>query len=86
MVRDGKPTGFFYLDHRTVDGVHSLITDTHVTAANVHDSAPYLDRLDRMRKRFGLEGAAAGLDAGFFTPHICKGLIERDGYVCPNAT
>jgi transposase len=33
MVRDGKPTGFFYLDHRTVDGVHALITDTYVTPA-----------------------------------------------------
>ncbi len=31
MVRDNKPEGFFYLDHRTVDGVHALIVDTHVT-------------------------------------------------------
>ena len=89
MVRDGKPTGFFYLDHRTVDGVHSLITDTHVTPANVHDSGPYLGRLDRMRQRFGFDVAAAGLDAGYFTPHICKGLIERGiygviGYRRPN--
>jgi transposase len=26
MVRDGKPKGFFYLDHRTVDGRHAIIT------------------------------------------------------------
>jgi IS5 family transposase len=89
MVRDGKPTGFFYLDHRTVDGVHAIITDTHVTAANVHDSQPYLGRLDRMRERFGFEVAVAGLDAGYFTPHICKGLVERGifgviGYRRPN--
>ena len=77
MVRDEKPTGFFYLDHRTVDGVHSLITDTFVTAANVHDSQPYLARLDRMRKRFNFEVAAVGLDAGYFTPYLCKGLVER---------
>lgn len=77
MVRDGKPTGFFYLDHRTVDGVHALITDTHVTPANVHDSVPYLDRLDRMRQRFGFDVAVTGLDAGYSTPFICKGLIER---------
>lgn len=80
MVRDGKPTGFFYLDHRTVDGVHALITDTHITPANVHDSQPYLGRLDRMRQRFGFDVAVAGLDAGYFTPMICKGLIERDVY------
>ena len=89
MVREGKPTGFFYLDHRTVDGVHSIITDTHITAANVHDSGPYLDRLDRMRQRFGFDVGAVGLDAGYFTPHICKGLVERAiygviGYRRPN--
>jgi transposase len=80
MVRDGKPTGFFYLDHRTVDGRHSLITDIHVTPANVHDSGPYLARLDRMRERFGFTVTATGLDAGYFTPAICKGLEERGIY------
>lgn len=89
MVRDGKPKGFYYLDHRTVDGAHALITDTHVTPANVHDSVPYLKRLDRMRQRFGFDVGAVGLDAGYFTPHICKELIDRDifgviGYRRPN--
>jgi transposase len=89
MVRDGKPTGFFYLDHRTVDSQHALITDIHVTPASVHDSVPYLDRLDRMRQRFGFDVGAVGLDAGYFTPAICKGLNERDiygviGYRRPN--
>ena len=46
MVRDGKPKGFFYLDHRTVDGRLGIITDTHATPANVHDSIVYLSRLD----------------------------------------
>ena len=55
MVRDGKPRDFFYLDHRTVDGVHALIPDTHVTPANLHDSVSNLQRLDRMRQRFGFE-------------------------------
>lgn len=80
MVRDGKPSGFFYLDHRTVDGEHALITDIHVTPANLHDSVPYLGRLDRMRQRFGFEVGAVGLDAGYFTPAICKGLNERGVY------
>ena len=56
MVRDGKPKGFFYLDHRTVDSAHALITDIHVTPGNVHDSIPYLSRLDRQRARFGFDG------------------------------
>ena len=78
MVRDGKPKGFFYLDHRTVDGAHSLITDIHVTAGNVHDSIPYLSRLDRQRDRFGFDVCAVGLDAGYFTAGIAKGLDDRE--------
>jgi transposase len=89
MVRDDKPTGFFYLDHRTVDARHSIITDTHVTPASVHDSQPYLARLDRQRERFGFEVQAVGLDAGYFTPMVCQGLEERGiagvmGYRTPN--
>lgn len=40
MVRDGKKKEFIYLDYRTVDGRHAIITDTHVTPANVHDLVP----------------------------------------------
>lgn len=77
MVRDGKPKGFFYLDHRTVDGKCNIITDSFATPGNVHDSIPYLGRLDRQRKRFGFDVESVGLDAGYFTPGICKGLEDR---------
>ncbi|AIO63947.1 hypothetical protein DM76_1808 [Burkholderia mallei] len=60
MGRDDKPKGFFYLDHRTVDAKHAIITDTHVTPASVHDSQPYLDRLDRQRERFEFKVEAVG--------------------------
>ena len=88
MVRDGKPKGFFYLDHRTVDGRAAIITDTHVTPANVHDSIPYLERLDRQRARFGFDVRAVGLDAGYASAPIAKGLEDRDvlgvtGYLRP---
>jgi transposase len=78
MVRDGKPKGFFYLDHRTVDGKLAIITDTHATPANVHDSIVYLDRLDRQRARFGFDTQIVGLDAGYATSGIAKGLEDRD--------
>ena len=78
MVRDGKPKGFFYLDHRTVDGRLAIITDTFTTPANVHDSIVYLSRLDRQRARFGFDVAAVGLDAGYATAGIAKGLEDRD--------
>lgn len=89
MVREGKPKGFYYLDHRTVDARHALITDIHVTPGNVHDSVPYLSRLDRMRQHFGFDVEAVGLDAGYFTAAICMGLEARDiygvmGYRRPN--
>jgi transposase len=80
MTRDNKPQGFFYLDHRTVDGVHSLIVDTHVTPGNVHDSQPYIARLDRVRERFDLDVGAVGLDAGYFTSTVCEQLVQRDIY------
>jgi transposase len=80
MVRDGKPKGFFYLDHRTVDGRHAIITDTHVTPANVHDSVPYLGRLDRQRERFGFTIRAVGIDAGYAAAAITQGLEERNIY------
>jgi transposase len=80
MVREGKPKGFFYLDHRTVDGRHAIITDTHVTPANVHDSVPYLGRLDRQRERFGFSIRAVGVDAGYAAAAITQGLEERNIY------
>jgi transposase len=80
MVREGKPKGFFYLDHRTVDAKHAIITDTHATPATVHDSVPYLRRLDRQRERFGFRVQAVGVDAGYATTAIAKGLEERGIY------
>lgn len=89
MVRDDKPKGFFYLDHRTVDSKYAIITDTHVTPASVHDSQPYLARLDRQRTCFGFSVNAVGLDAGYYTPMVCHGLEMRGidgvmGYRTPN--
>lgn len=80
MVRDGKPKGFFYLDHRSVDNKFTIITDTHVTPGNVHDSIPYLDRIDRQKERFGFDIDAVGIDAGYITAPICKGLEDRGIY------
>jgi transposase len=89
MVRDGKPKGFFYLDHRTVDGKVGIITDTFATPGNVHDSIVYLGRLDRQVDRFALPVKAVGLDAGYASAGIAKGLEDRailgvTGYRTPN--
>lgn len=80
MVRDTKPKGFFYLDHRSVDSRCNIVTDVHVTAGNVHDAVPYLARLDRQRERFNLAVEQVGVDAGYFTSAVCKGLEDRSIY------
>lgn len=77
MVRDQKPKGFFYLDHRTVDGKTNIITDVHITAGNVHDSVPYIERLERQQARFGFNIKAVGLDAGYHSAPICKQLEDK---------
>jgi hypothetical protein len=62
MVRDGKPEGFFYLDHRTVYIKYNLIPVFHVTPGNVHDSVPYIERLERQFERFNFAVEAITLD------------------------
>ncbi len=89
MHRDNKPQGFFWLDHRTVDGKYGIITDTHTTPGNVHDAQPYIARLERQLSRFPLSPVAVGLDAGYFTAPICHLAEQLDitpvlGYRRPN--
>ncbi len=60
-----------------MDGRLGIITDTYATPANVHDSIVYLGRLDRQRDRFGFDVGAVGLDAGYATSGIAKGLEDR---------
>lgn len=78
MMRDGKPEGFFYLDHRTVDHKYNIITDVHVTPGNVHDSVPYVKRLKHQIEKFGFAETleAIALDAGYLTPYICKSVQD----------
>ncbi|MBV8047483.1 MAG: IS1182 family transposase [Paludibacterium sp.] len=80
LRRQGKPEGFYYLDHRTVDGRHAIVVDCFVTPANVNDSVPYLARLDRVRQRFRFPVRAVGLDAGYACMSIYHGLAEREIY------
>ena len=78
MMRDGKPEGFSYLDHRTVDSKHNIITDVHVTPGNINDVDPYIERLDVQIKKFNFNTKYVGADAGYATNLICKELFERE--------
>jgi len=77
MCRDRKGEGFYYLNHVTTDSKHNIITDVHVTPGNVNDSVPYLERLDYQIEKFNLGVDGVGLDAGYSTAAICKGLDDR---------
>ncbi|WP_371932413.1 IS1182 family transposase [Bacillus sp. WLY-B-L8] len=78
LMRDGKPNGFHYLDHRTVDAKYNIITDTYITPGNVADSEVYLARLQAQIQKFHFQVEAIALDAGYFTGHICKKLSEQN--------
>ena len=77
LHRKGKPQGFFYLDHRTVDGKHNIIVDSHITPGNVHDSIPYTERMDRIERTFGFVPKKVALDSGYMAKHIAKYLSEK---------
>lgn len=76
MHRDGKPKGFFYLDHRTVDSKANIITDVYVTPGNVNDVDPYIERIKVQKEKFGFEIENVGLDAGYNVSNICRELVE----------
>lgn len=78
MHRDGKPKGFFYLDHRTVDSKANIITDVFVTPGNTNDVKPYIGRLKTQIEKFGFSVEAVGLDAGYNVSNICKQLFEME--------
>ncbi|WP_432405073.1 IS1182 family transposase [Wukongibacter sp. M2B1] len=78
MHRDRKPKGFFYLEHRTVDAENNIITGVNVTPGNINDATPYLKILDEQIEKYDFNIKFVGLDAGYFTAPICKGLNDRE--------
>ncbi len=76
MHRDGKPQGFFYLDHRTVDSRYNIITDVFVTPGNTNDVKPYIARLKEQIKKFGFQVKYVGLDAGYNVSSICRAIYQ----------
>lgn len=85
MNRPGKPVGFHYLSHTSIDAQKGIITDVHVTAGNVNDHLPFLERVKAQKNRLGLPIKAIGADKGYDFSEVHYGL-EREqvnGYVTP---
>ena len=70
--RDNKEKGFMYLDHRTVDSKCNIIVDCHITKGNVHDSQPFIERMEYIKDTFGFNIKEVGVDSGYDTLEIKK--------------
>lgn len=78
--RDNKEKGFMYLDHRTVDSKCNIIVDCYITKGNVHDSQPYIERLEYIKEKFGFKIKEVGVDSGYDTIDIKKYFEEKNIY------
>ena len=76
--RDNKEKGFMYLDHRTVDVKCNIIVDCHITKGNVHDSAPFVERAEYIKNKFGFNIKEWALDSGYDTLEIKKYFNDND--------
>ena len=76
--RDNKEKGFMYLDHRTVDGKANIIVDCYVTKGNVHDSKPYISRIEYIKNTFNFNIKRVALDSGYGSIDIKKYLIDNN--------
>jgi transposase len=75
--RPGKPNGMHYLNHQSVDAKNGIIVDVTVTAGNVTDAAPYLDRIDYIRRHIGFELETLGADSAYDVSLVHKELTEK---------
>lgn len=76
--RDNKEKGFMYLDHRTVDGKANIIVDCYVTKGNVHDSKPYIERMEYIKNTFNFDIKKVALDSGYGSLDIKQYLIDNN--------
>ena len=76
--REGKPDGFHYSEHRTVDSKRNVIVNVHIEPANLNDVTPLPEILDEIQVRLGKLPKYMGLDAGYHNTWIAH-LLEKKG-------
>ena len=77
QTRDGKPDGFHYSEHRTVDSKNNVIVNVHVEPANVNDITPVPKILKEIKHRLGKLPKYMGFDAGYHSAWIAH-LLEMN--------
>ena len=73
--REGKPDGFHYSEHRTVDSKCSVIVNVHVEPANINDVTPMPEILNEIEARLDKLPKYMGPDAGYHnagTAHLLE--------------
>ena len=78
LNRPGKPNGFHYLSHNTVDGNSGIITDVHVTSGNTKDSTPHSERIQTQIEKFNFDTKEVGADATYDTGEIHSDMLRMD--------
>ncbi|MDF2651514.1 MAG: hypothetical protein K0Q73_7319 [Paenibacillus sp.] len=83
LSRSNKPKGFHYLAHTTFDTKHGIITDIHVTPANMNDHEPFAARLKEQKRKFNLPIQKVGADKGYDRSPVHHALekLEIEGYI-----
>ena len=66
-----------YLDHRTVDSKCNIIVNCHITKRNIHNSVPYINRLEYIQNKYGFKIKEVGIDSGYDTLDIKKYLHDN---------
>lgn len=80
LVRPGKPEGFHYLSHQTIDSQNGIIVDVAVTAGNTPDHVPYLEQIDNCIDKLSelnIEVEAVCADASYDTAVIHREMEAR---------
>lgn len=77
QTRDGKPDGFYYSEHRTVDSKNNVIVNVHVEPANINDISPVPTILNELLFRLGRLPKYMGFDAGYHSAWIAH-LLEKN--------
>lgn len=81
LARTGKPEGFHYLSHQTIDSQSGIIVDVAVTAGNTPDHVPYLRQIDNCVDKLNelnIEVEAVCADALYDTAIIHKEMEARN--------
>ncbi len=80
LMRPGKPEGFHYLNHQTIDAENGIVVDVNVTPGNTSDNKPYIAQIDNVidnLEKLDIEVKAVSADSAYDTAIIHKELEER---------